>query len=191
MYNRERYLRCKSKLRLNTQKYLSNPVKLEMHRAASIRWYYANRVSSAQKRKDRESRDPEKAKAQKKAERIRNRKKRAAYNREWRRKNKATHQAKSKAWILKNIDRVRLLKRVSQMNRAVRIRSNGKLSRNLPNQLMNSQGGKCAICKLTLTKFHMDHIIPISRGGPNMDANIQLTCPTCNLQKSNKLDYQT
>ncbi|MEL7084906.1 MAG: HNH endonuclease signature motif containing protein [Cyanobacteria bacterium P01_G01_bin.4] len=34
-----------------------------------------------------------------------------------------------------------------------------------------------------------DHIIPISRGGPNTSANIQPLCQTCNLWKSDRLIY--
>lgn len=32
----------------------------------------------------------------------------------------------------------------------------------------------------------LDHVIPISRGGMNIDDNVQLLCPTCNLSKGAK-----
>ncbi len=35
--------------------------------------------------------------------------------------------------------------------------------------------------------YHIDHLIPISRGGHNGPSNIVLTCPFCNLSKHNKL----
>jgi hypothetical protein len=35
--------------------------------------------------------------------------------------------------------------------------------------------GKCACCSLPLgNNFHLDHILPITLGGPNIDSNIQL-----------------
>ena len=45
------------------------------------------------------------------------------------------------------------------------------------------QKAKCAICEDKLTTFHKEHIVPISRGGSNWPANIQLLCPRCNLRK--------
>lgn len=49
------------------------------------------------------------------------------------------------------------------------------------------QSGKCAYCEVSPPKFHIDHIIPISRGGSNWPSNLQLLCPPCNLRKHNKL----
>jgi hypothetical protein len=35
--------------------------------------------------------------------------------------------------------------------------------------------------------FHVDHIIPISKGGTNNINNLRLTCPKCNLSKKEKI----
>lgn len=46
------------------------------------------------------------------------------------------------------------------------------------------QKGRCAYCKVALTKsFHRDHIVPLSRGGSNWPNNIQLLCRDCNQHK--------
>jgi len=50
-------------------------------------------------------------------------------------------------------------------------------------------GGRCMECNefLTLSSCHVDHIIPISRGGDEWDlSNLELLCATCNLKKGNK-----
>ena len=50
------------------------------------------------------------------------------------------------------------------------------------------QHGKCAICHVDLHHLghHVDHIMPLSRGGFHENSNLQLLCPTCNLSKGAK-----
>lgn len=52
--------------------------------------------------------------------------------------------------------------------------------------------GKCANCNKDLIQeleddVHIDHIIPLSKGGCNDLVNLQILCKNCNLKKSNKL----
>lgn len=50
--------------------------------------------------------------------------------------------------------------------------------------LYQRQEGKCVYCSKPLkTKYHADHIVPLSRGGSNWITNIQLTCGPCNNRK--------
>lgn len=55
--------------------------------------------------------------------------------------------------------------------------------------LYRVQGGLCFHCgvNLTVTGYHGDHWIPLSRGGTNWIENIRLLCPKCNRRKSDKL----
>jgi hypothetical protein len=48
-------------------------------------------------------------------------------------------------------------------------------------------GGRCRQCGST-QQLHFDHVIPISRGGANTVANIQLLCGACNRAKGAKLE---
>lgn len=57
--------------------------------------------------------------------------------------------------------------------------------------LFDLQRGRCASCASCLKvrgalKYHVDHVIPLSRGGSNDKSNLQLLCPTCNLKKGSK-----
>lgn len=49
------------------------------------------------------------------------------------------------------------------------------------------QMGKCAICRKKLDEsYHVDHIMPIARGGSNARSNLQLTHGSCNQKKHEK-----
>jgi hypothetical protein len=51
--------------------------------------------------------------------------------------------------------------------------------------LFQRQRGKCAYCGVSIRNgYHIDHVIPLARGGSNWIANIALACAKCNLTKS-------
>ena len=61
----------------------------------------------------------------------------------------------------------------------------GRLPRGTVSNLYRSQKGCCVYCHESLKRgYHVDHIMPIIRGGKHEPLNIQLLCPTCNLTKS-------
>lgn len=45
------------------------------------------------------------------------------------------------------------------------------------------QRNKCGACRQPLKKYHVDHVVPLARGGTNEARNIQLLCPSCNCRK--------
>ena len=50
-------------------------------------------------------------------------------------------------------------------------------------------GGICMKCgrRVHAKNFHVDHIVPLSRGGSEWDlSNLELSCMECNLQKGNQ-----
>lgn len=57
--------------------------------------------------------------------------------------------------------------------------------------MFKNQKGKCHWCKKKLPKnYHVDHVIPLSRGGRNDPSNLVLSCPHCNNVKHNKLPHE-
>lgn len=49
------------------------------------------------------------------------------------------------------------------------------------------QNGRCVYCRRRLARdYQVDHILAVSAGGANDPKNLQLTCPKCNADKSDK-----
>lgn len=79
----------------------------------------------------------------------------------------------------KAVERLKAAKR-----RAQKRTGGGKLSKNIIEVLLERQEGLCACCGTPLNgAFHLDHKLPLSRGGTNADDNVQLLLPVCNMQK--------
>lgn len=55
--------------------------------------------------------------------------------------------------------------------------------------VIERSGGKCCLCNALVPEElrHIDHIIPLSKGGPHSQENLQLLCYRCNCRKSAKL----
>ena len=104
-------------------------------------------------------------------------------------KNKEAIVARVSAWRSKNPG----LHRINNQNRRALVKkAGGKISKDVVNKLHSLQRGKCACCGLPLgSKYHIDHVLPLSLGGSNSDSNIQLLRASCNLRKHAKhpIDY--
>lgn len=50
-------------------------------------------------------------------------------------------------------------------------------------RLWAEQDGRCAYCGVMLEKYHIDHIIPLIKGGEHKPENWCLACPDCNYRK--------
>ena len=117
------------------------------------------------------------------------------HSRNWREKNKDRVRAydssrKDKAlkrlldWRQKNPD----FKLRENHRRRARKLAGGELSKGIRKFLIARQDGLCAICGGVPNKWHLDHVVPLSRGGKNEDDNVQMTCHTCNMKKGAKIN---
>lgn len=81
---------------------------------------------------------------------------------------------------------------ISQNRRRARQRSvGGEFTEEDVSRLLIAQSGRCNWCGQCLDEhFHVDHIIPMIKGGRNDAMNICLACPPCNTRKGAKLPSQ-
>jgi 5-methylcytosine-specific restriction endonuclease McrA len=57
-----------------------------------------------------------------------------------------------------------------------------------PAIVYEAHGGRCGICaEFIVGDFHVDHVIPLSRGGMHGYVNVQPAHPACNLSKRDQV----
>lgn len=112
----------------------------------------------------------------------------AAHNATYRKANPEKRAAQHAAYYAANPEKFAAHNR----NRRSRARNaEGKHTAADIRAIFASQRGLCAncLCKLFKSgkqKYHVDHIMPLARGGNNWPSNLQCLCPACNLSKSSK-----
>lgn len=126
-----------------------------------------------------------------------------AVSKRWREQNLEQARAKSRAWQRANIDRAKANEAAwraanpeknsaKARNRYARLRAaEGKHTAADVQRIYAEQNGCCAHCKVSVgNKYHVDHIVAITRGGSNWPANLQVLCPPCNQRKfTHDMDY--
>lgn len=119
-----------------------------------------------------------------------NRDKAISRNRAYYQANKENVIEAVKKWEEKNKEYVKLLRIVKRANRAAK--SYG-IQDNLTTkdiELLFDKYSRCLACSV-LDDLSVDHVIPLSKGGPNTLANLQVLCRRCNSGKRDKtIDYR-
>lgn len=70
--------------------------------------------------------------------------------------------------------------------KALKKRAAGKHTADDIAAIFKAQRGRCGCCRIKLKKYHVDHIIALSKGGRNDPSNLQLLCASCNSSKRAK-----
>lgn len=104
----------------------------------------------------------------------------------WQEQNEEQFKATKKKWREDNKD----VLRIHCVNRRRKL-AGGTLPKDIAVKLMEKQGGICNCCLKPLNgDYHIDHIIPISKGGTNTEDNVQLLHSRCNLVKNDKWPWE-
>lgn len=179
----ERYLKNREHENARNRAYFASHK--EQHHALSKAWYEKHRDEIAGRHKEHMATNPE----HERSKRTRSREKhRDAINKRRRDDRKVRpeyYRAFEKQWRHNNPAKVRA-------NHAMRrgaIRSQLD-ARDIELQL-KSQKGRCWHCGCLLgEEWHVDHLIPVARGGSNEPENLVISCPKCNLSKGAKLPQE-
>lgn len=87
-----------------------------------------------------------------------------------------------------NIEHNRANARVQALNRRAALSEIPKMTEGIIQRLEDLQQGACWFCGSDIRGgYHVDHFMPICRGGTNADDNLSLLCPRCNHSKNGKL----
>lgn len=96
-----------------------------------------------------------------------------------------------RAWINQNRDRVRATgAAVYAKRRTLETGAGGSYTAQDVQRLLESQGRKCFYCDVELSKWHVDHFIPIAKGGSSDPSNLRISCAFCNQSKGSKLPWE-
>jgi 5-methylcytosine-specific restriction endonuclease McrA len=80
----------------------------------------------------------------------------------------------------------------TERRRARNMNASGSHTKSDIRILLKSQKSRCWWCgdKIDGSAYHIDHRIPLSRGGSNDASNLCISCPNCNLSKASKLPQE-
>lgn len=99
---------------------------------------------------------------------------------------KVLQKARRDKWVLDNPLKAQESKSFHVRKRRGLLGGNGKISKSVLSTLLENMN--CGICGSPIDgKYHIDHIIPVSKGGEHVIENLQLTHPICNLRKGAKI----
>jgi 5-methylcytosine-specific restriction endonuclease McrA len=108
------------------------------------------------------------------------------------RSNRYNHSEKGKLYhrkyIKDNYDKWLTRQRKNQVIRRIR-KTNNEIFTISNKDMRRLLSSKCAVCE-SYDKIHIDHVIPVSRGGRHSIGNLQPLCQGCNLSKNNKLNIE-
>lgn len=181
----DKVYRAENKAKVAAAKKKAYEAKSDYYIQKSKSTYETNKPSILSKMKEYRGKNRVEVLQVKKAYRETNKEKIAKFEKEYYEKNKEKVNLRSKNYRAEN-PHVSVNAKAKRRSRI----GDDKLSRGIFTKLLLEQRCLCNGCGKELgteRKFvHVDHILPLSKGGRNIDDNVQLLCARCNQTKSAK-----
>lgn len=132
--------------------------------------------------------NPDKARENERRWQLANADRKRKNERRWRYANLEKARERVRLWNRNNPDKARS---GSNNRRARKLKNGGTHTAADIRAQYNSQDGNCWWCgNKIIDVYHVDHIVPLSRGGSNAAGNLVIACPRCNLSKGAKMPHE-
>lgn len=93
----------------------------------------------------------------------------------------------TRRWRLANPEEYNIQDRFNRKKRKARIKG-ARIGRIKRTEIWNWESKVCGICSSLIEgAYHLDHIIPLSKGGAHDTSNLQLAHPVCNMLKGSNM----
>jgi 5-methylcytosine-specific restriction endonuclease McrA len=147
-------------------------------------WRARNPEKVDRAHKEWAERNPDKIHRAEKEWRERNPEKARENWRQWKERNPERVRENYRVWAAANPER---LAQRNRLQRAQRVSAAGTHTQADIEAIFALQRGRCAYCRRSVRKgYHVDHIVPLSKGGTNDRRNLQLACAACNVSKKDR-----
>lgn len=164
---------------------LSHP---EEQRAAERAWKEAHPVERREEARRLYWRDPEKCRQRRIEYGAQNREAERERNRAYYQSHVEMERARRQKWQQEHPEENAAKSRKA---RAARAGAAGSHSAQDISEIYEAQGGRCYYCGSELNgKYHVDHMVPLFRGGSNNPDNLRCACPSCNCSKGTKTHWE-
>lgn len=174
---------------------IAHPVDKELQRVRSREYNRKNKEKISERKRARYAADKRvREQNRDRAARwyLENKDRHSKYQRSYYIANTEAVRARIRAYEKANIEKVRVWHKLRANQRRARLAGSAeKFTAADIERLMSLQKCRCANCRTSLKDgYHIDHKIPVAKGGDNGRHNIELLCPACNLKKSAKLPHE-
>lgn len=122
------------------------------------------------------------------ARRLKRHEQQLEYERQYREKNRDKKREIALRWARRNPEKTR---EIAHRRRARWRNSPGTHTSKDIRSIYEQQDGRCYWCQKPVgDDYHVDHRIPLARGGTNAPDNIVISCPDCNMRKGAKMPWE-
>lgn len=152
--------------------------------------YYKNHEKHLQQRKESNERNKEKIKQARKEYYQQNRDEILARDSQYSQQHKEQISVRNQKYY--QLHKEEFLFKARERKKRIRDSKDGTITKEALNNMYESQCHTCGYCNCDLDQFgkHLDHILPLSRGGRHTLSNVHWICPRCNLSKNDKTEEE-